>query len=240
MPGVTTRKTDLGSVEDFTALVETVSPDIVVHAAGLTSVEDCEEDPERAWHVNVRLSANVAEACRRSAVALVHVSTDHLFSGLRPFASEDWPVTPVNVYGRTKADAEARVLDVNPDALIIRTNFFAWGTSYRQSFSDFIIKALRKGDGVALFQDVYFSPILADRLVMVVHELLSKRVSGVFNVVGDERISKLEFGLRIAHHFGLDPSLIGAGSLADRPHLVQRPLDMSLSNEKVCHLLGKR
>ena len=51
------------------------------------------------------------------------------------------------------------------NALIIRTNFFGWGTSYRQSFSDFVIDNLRKGNNITLFNDVFYTPILIETLV---------------------------------------------------------------------------
>jgi dTDP-4-dehydrorhamnose reductase len=73
----------------------------------------------------------------------------------------------------------------------------------------------------------------------VVHNLIDLKVSGIFHVVGDDRISKYEFGLRIAKKFGLDSSNIVPGYLANQSRLTKRPFDMSLSNSKVSNLLGR-
>lgn len=141
---------------------------------------------------------------------------------------------------RTKADAEKRVLELNPAALVIRTNFYGWGPTYRQSFTQTIVQSLRSGQRVTLFSDVLFTPILIELLAGAVEELLARRATGVFNVGGDERISKHDFGVLVAQEFGLDASLLDAGMLADRAELVQRPRDMSLSNRKLTDALGRK
>ena len=127
----------------------------------------------------------------------------------------------------------------NPNALIIRTNFFGWGTSYRQSFSDFVIDNLRKGKNITLFNDVFYTPILIETLVETVMELYLNNAKGIFNVVGNNRVSKLEFGLELVNIFGLDINLIKEGSIKDNNDLVKRPKDLSLSNSKVNRFLKK-
>ena len=132
------------------------------------------------------------------------------------------------------------MIDRNPSALVIRTNFYGWGTSYRRSFSDVVIDGLRSGTGVTLFNDVHYTPILVKTMVDAVHDLVELKASGVFNVVGDERISKLDFGYLVASEFGLGRELIAKGSFGDQNFLVRRPMDMSLTNAKICSLLGRR
>ncbi len=237
--GAQTQVIDLESVDNLVRSFESEQPQIVIHTAGLTSVEKCQADPELARRLNVVLAANVAHACAMTGVSFVHISTDHLFSGEKALVDETSPITPVNVYGQTKAEAELRVLDICPQSLVIRTNFYGWGTSYRSSFSDTIIKTLRAGKTMTLFEDVFYTPILVETLVHTVHDLVDIKANGICHVVGDERISKYEFGQKIASKFSLDAELIDAGRISDQAFLVQRPHDMSLSNHKVCKLLGR-
>jgi dTDP-4-dehydrorhamnose reductase len=68
---------------------------------------------------------------------------------------------------------------------------------------------------------------------------LECNASGIFNLVGDHRISKHEFGVRLAHAFGLDTGLIRPARLADARGLVPRPLDMSLDNRKASRMLAR-
>lgn len=240
LAGVQTRKIDLESVDHLIRAFEDVQPQIVIHTAGLTSVEKCEADPDLAERVNVQLAANVAQACAKHGLPLVHISTDHLFAGVASLANEASPVKPINVYGRTKAEAESRVLEAHPMAMVIRTNFYGWGTSYRHSFSDVLIEALRAGKELTLFRDVFYTPILVETAAQAVHDLIDLKASGIFHVVGDERISKYEFGRKLAQEFKLDASLIKPGYIIDQASLVQRPHDMSLSNQKTRKLLGRK
>jgi len=232
------KKIDLESIDELMRIFEELGCQVVINAAGLASVEQCESDPSFAYHTNVTLTSNVARACGRLGIKLVHISTDHLFSGQEPLVKEDHLIAPVNVYGKTKAEAEYRVLDSNPEALVIRTNFYGWGTAYRQSFSDMVIKGLRSHKQITLFKDVFYTPILIENVAKIVHDLIDLKANGIFHVVGDDRISKYEFGLRIAEEFGLDSRKIIFGLLANQSRLTQRPFDMSLSNNKVSKFLG--
>jgi dTDP-4-dehydrorhamnose reductase len=238
--GINVSKFNLGSLNDLISELEKVNPEAIIHTAGLTNVEVCEANPQLAWHVNVELSANVAKAAKILGIPFVHISTDHLHQGKNSNIDELQIVNPLNIYGTTKAKAEEAVIKNNKDALIIRTNFYGWGPLYRQSFSDRIINALRGEKEIILFNDVYFTPILAEALILSVHELLEKKAQGIFNVVSDDRISKFDFGLKIANEFNLDKNFIKPGFFRSYSALVNRPADMSLSNNKVSTLLGRK
>lgn len=238
--GVKSQFVNLESVSDLVSTLEKIKPQILIHTAALTNVDKCEENPELALHVNVDLADNVACACARLDIPLVHISSDHLYAGEIPYAGEKTLINPVNVYALTKAEAESRVLDAHPESLVIRTNFYGWGTNYRHSFSDLILRALRKGNKLTLFEDVYYTPILIEILVEAIHELNNIGACGIYNVVGDERVSKHSFGMQLANEFGLDANLINHGQISDNKSLAQRPRDMSLSNKKACEKLGRK
>lgn len=237
---VTSKSLNLDAAVELERQISEIGPDVVIHAAGLTSVERCESDPQLAHHVNVVIADNVARVCESLGVKFVLISTDHLFSGSSSLVNEEDPHAPVNVYGKTKAEAESRVLERHSQSLVIRTNFYGWGTSYRQSFSDIIIWSLRNNRDLPLFGDVFYTPILIQDLVSAVHDLLEVSAVGVYNVVGDERISKYDFGLKIADEFNLNNKKITLSNISERNCLVKRPKDMSLDNSKVCKVLGRK
>lgn len=229
---------NLESRDDILEVLNLISPDVVVHTAGLTNVDECQQNPQLAYHVNCELSANVAFACAKVGVKLVHISTDHLFSGQTPLSSETSIAQPVNVYAESKLRAEYEVTLLNPEALIIRTNFFGWGHQLRQSFSDWIYNNVSENKELTLFDDVYFTPILIDSLAEYVHELLAMNANGIFNVVSDERLSKYAFGLLLCKKFDLPSQLVKRGNISSIKLLAQRPNDMSLSNKKLKQTLG--
>ena len=130
-------------------------------------------------------------------------------------------------------------MQVNPAALVVRTNFFGWGHATRQSFSDWLIYNLRAGKELPLFDNVFFTPILADVLALAAHELVEKGASGIFNLVGDRRLSKNEFARILADHFSLPEHLLLQRSLDASGLVAARPHDMSLDNRKAREVLGR-
>jgi dTDP-4-dehydrorhamnose reductase len=239
LAGTISKMVNLESVSQLVRVFDELECKVVINAAGLTSIERCESDPALAQHANVTLASNIAKACAKLGIQLVQISTDHLFSGQESMVSENHPISPLNIYGKTKAEAEFRVLEIDPRALVIRTNFYGWGTRYRQSFSDMVLNALRSHKEITLFQDVLYTPILIETVSQVVHDLIDINAGGIFNVVGDDRISKCEFGRIIAEKFKLDSSKIVPGLLSNQSKLIQRPFDLSLSTNKVRKLLNR-
>ena len=237
LQGVNTYIAPLNSLSDCLIVLDRHKPDLVIHTAGLTNVEECESNFKLAQEVNVDLAKNIAVACNEKSIKLIHISTDHLFSGEQELVSEETSTNPINNYAKTKLLGEHKVLENCQDALVVRTNFFCWGTKYRQSFSDFILNKLRNNESVDLFSDVFFTPILVDELSKRVHQLIDANLSGVFNVTSSERLSKYEFGVKLANCFNLDTNLINKISINDKSGLIKRPKDMSLSNDKVCETL---
>jgi UDP-4-amino-4,6-dideoxy-N-acetyl-beta-L-altrosamine transaminase/dTDP-4-dehydrorhamnose reductase len=236
--GVDTDIVSLSSLDECSSVLTKHQPDIVIHTAGLTNVEKCESNPDLAQELNVDLARNISIACSNHSVKLVHISTDHLFLGDQELSTEEANPNPQNNYAKTKLQGEQQVLEKCKEALVIRTNFFGWGAKYRQSFSDFILNNLRNNKSIDLFSDVYFTPILIEELSKRTHQLIDSNSTGVFNIVGSERLSKYEFGIKLSNFFNLNDGLIKAISLNDSQKIVKRPKDMSLSNAKFCQKLN--
>ena len=238
LQGVHVVKTRLEDGDEFDRLVRDVKPALAVHAAGFSNVDACEADPAAATRINATLAGTVAAVLARNAIPLVHISTDHIFSGGRMNYTEDCPPEPINAYARTKLQGEQAVAAAHPAALIVRTNFFGWGTRQRKSFSDWLIDTLRAGQSLRAFEDVFVTPILIDRLALAVHALAGRGAAGIVNVAGDERVSKLDFAVCLAQAFGLPANLVIRSSVADVSLKAPRPHDMSLSNARARAMLG--
>ncbi|MCC7282267.1 MAG: sugar nucleotide-binding protein, partial [Acetobacteraceae bacterium] len=113
--------TDAGAVA---AAIAAARPAVVVNAAAYTAVDQAEREPERCLAVNRDGAGHVADACARSGVPLIHISTDYVFDGAAgtPYREYDRP-NPVNVYGASKAAGEALVAAAARRHVILRT---AW------------------------------------------------------------------------------------------------------------------
>ncbi len=89
-----------------------------------------------------------------------------------------------------------------------------------------------------MFSDVFFTPILVDELSKRTQQLIDSNAVGIFNIVSSKRISKYEFGIKLANCFDFNTDLVNEISIKDKPNLVKRPKDMSLSNKKICKILN--
>lgn len=228
----------LDSGQSLARALDEIRPDAIVHAAGLSNVDDCERDPAAAHAINAELAGTVAAAAAERGVKLVHISTDHLFAGTGSMYAESDPPQPLNAYAGSKLAGERLVAQRCPQALIVRTNFFGWGHAFRKSISDWAIEGLRAQQRLRAFDDVFFTPILAARLARAVHALVAAGTSGIVHVCGDERVSKHEFAMRLAAAFGLSTAGIERGRYADAGLAAPRPRDMSLSNARARGILG--
>ena len=233
MPGMRKHWVDLSSVIKIIETIEHVKPNLIVNTVGLTDVEKCEFEPDLAYECNAQISKNVAIASFKTGVKLIHISTDQLFNGAKRFNLETESPTPINYYGHSKWYAEIFVTEHNPDSLILRTNFFGWGPSYRRSFSDWIIDRINRQNTTELFTDVFYTPIYISNLIKVAHQLVEIGQNGVFNVIGRDRVSKYQFGIKLCEVLGLDKRLIKPATITGNNSLVRRPLEMTLSHTKL-------
>ena len=120
---------------------------MLINMIGLTSVEECEAKPDKAYFLNATLPGIIAKACSFSNTKIIHISTDHYFCDENKKHKETDEVTLVNIYSKSKYKGEIEVLSNNSSALICRTNFFGYGPPHKLSFSDWIInssKIIRK------------------------------------------------------------------------------------------------
>ena len=208
-----------------------LQPDLIIHTAALTNVENCQMDRARAYLINAKLSEEYSLLANKLNAKFVFVSSDHLFDGNTKFANEKSSCKPLNNYAWSKYEAEKAILSNNPEALILRTNFFGWGPPYRQSFSDWILEYLGKQKQLKLYNNIFFTPLYVGQVISATHHLLGRHAKGIYHLASNERLTKLEFGIRLAKVFGLDERLIVEGEYEVNNNCA-RPFDMSLSNKK--------
>lgn len=239
LPQVSSLRVDLTKNFDAARLVGEADADVVVYTAGLTNVDQCESDEELALRLHAGAAADVAAVCAVAQRQFVYVSTDHLWDGKSAMKSERDPVAPINAYGRTKAAGEIAVLGADPQALVLRTNFFGRGRPWRPSLSDWMLQRLRSGAPLKAFADAFFTPISMPLLARSIVEAVDHQLQGIYHCCGSERISKYDFALALASHYRLSAQLITAGRLDEAGLSAPRPADMSLSTVKISQALGR-
>ena len=230
------------NLDNFRSLASDISKneiDIVVNTIGLTNVELCEAQIDKAYYLNAKLPGIIAKACQFTNTKLIHISTDHFFEKENKIHTEEDEVGLLNIYSKSKYQGEIEVLSNLSTSLICRTNFFGYGPTYKLSFSDWIIKSCLCNKKIVLFNDVYISPLCGKNLALLSLELLKLNCKGIYNLSSDDAITKFAFGILLCKLLGISNTNIKCGSINDRKDLIQRPNSMALSNLKASTALNK-
>ena len=227
---------DLSDRASIRRLMESTRPDWIVHAAALTDVDRCERFPEEADCANRLVVANLVDAIDEN-VRLVMLSTDQVYPNLPGPHREQFP-GPVNVYGYSKLAGENEAMQ-HPRSLVVRTNFFGPSRSAgRSSLDEFFIRSFSAKHPTKLFTDVQFSPIHMASLAALIFDALGAGLAGIYNLGTRNGMTKAEFGIAVARHFGLDTDCALLCQSSQIPERAPRPLDLRLDTSKFEAALG--
>jgi dTDP-4-dehydrorhamnose reductase len=115
---------DITKADDVKEFITLNSVSMVINAAAYTAVDNAETESEIAFAVNSDGAANIASACAESNIPMLHISTDYVFDGSKasPYIESD-EVSPIGVYGKSKAEGDERIRNILKEHIIIRT---AW------------------------------------------------------------------------------------------------------------------
>ena len=171
-------------------------PGVVVHAAAMTDVDGCEQNPDMAFRVNVLGSQNIALACQRISAAMVHISTNEVFDGKlgRPYREWDTP-SPQSVYARSKAAAEFFVRSLLNRFYIVRT---AW--LYARGGSNFVTKIIQAADRhgqLRVVTDEVSAPTYAPDLAGAIVRLIATGHYGIYHFSNSGICSRYDFACKI-------------------------------------------
>ncbi len=228
--GVDCVQLDVGDREAVQHLVQRLRPRAIIHTAYR------KEGPD-AQRVTSQGTQHIAEAAAEIGARLVHVSSDVLLDGEHAPYDEAAPSVPLHPYGQAKAEAEATVQQVAPDAAIVRTSLICQ-LQPPDPISAWIIDSLRLGRSITLFTDEIRSPVWVQDLAAALVELAELPFSGVLNVAGPQALSRYQMGVRLARHVGLDERGISAGSSLDSG--LRRPRNCTLDVRLAQRLLRTR
>jgi len=230
--GVKTLRIDLRDLKELRRVFKEISPDAVIHTAGITSPDFCQTHRMETQRINVDASINIACLCADLSIPCVFTSTDIVFDGLNPPYKEDDPVSPVNFYGEQKVMAERGMMRYYPDVTICRMPLmFGIPGPHASSFIQPMIKAMREGHEIRLFTDEFRTPISAETAADGI--LLSlEKVRGIIHLGGIERISRYDFGRLLSDVMGIKDARLLACKQKDIPLPAPRPPDVSLDSSK--------
>jgi len=200
--GLSVEDVDVRDAVKVRAVVEKNQPDWIVLAAAYTDVDGCESNQELAFSVNRDGAVNVAEAAKRTGAKVLFLSSDYVFDGTKtsPYEIDD-ARNPQSIYGRSKAEAEVRLLEVLPQCCILRT---AWmfGTGGK-CFPDTILKLAANRPALNVVNDQRGCPTYSVDLARAIIELCRKGATGMVHVTNAGHSTWFEFARETVRSAGL-------------------------------------
>lgn len=213
-------------------------PEVLINAAAATRVDDLEADPDLALKVNALGPRNLAVACRRQGVKLVHISTDYVFDGAKPTPYVEWdPTAPASVYGLSKLLGEEWVRQQCPDHFIVRT---AWlygipGPNFVQAILN-SARTLGPEGELTVVQDQRGTPTSAPALATQLLALAATESFGTYHATCQGEATWYEFARLILKTAGVSIKLTPCDT-KDYPRPAPRPPNSVLEN-RLLKLLG--
>jgi dTDP-4-dehydrorhamnose reductase len=240
-PGPGLEALDAADLSGFEALLEKHAPDAVVHAAGWTWVDGCEEDPARAFEENQRQPVRLAQACHRRGIRFVYFSTSYVFDGENAPFDEDAIPAPVNVYARSKWEAERELTEVTGGSVLLPRIICVFGEeARRKNFACQVCDAMTAGKTLRLPSDQSGNPTWAGDIARAVVSLLEKAERGVWHLGGaDPECDRVEWARCLVAAFAAtgvethpDFRIVGVPT-AELAQRAQRPLRAGIVSRKL-------
>ena len=196
LSGLSSRDADIRDPKQISNVLQRTRPDWIVLAAAYTDVDGCEQNREHAFDVNFRGALNVAQAAKRSASRLLFLSTDYVFDGAKtsPYETDD-ARAPLNVYGRSKAEAEVQISQVLPECCILRTSWL-FGIDGK-CFPDTILKLATSRPAIDVVDDQRGSPTCTIDLARTIMQLCRAGTEGIVHATNHGNCSWFEFAREI-------------------------------------------
>jgi len=230
---------DVSERKSVYSVVRNVKPDVIIHCAALTDVDKCEVEKDLAMKVNAEGARFLAEAAKEIDAYLAMVSTDYVFDGFKGLYMEEDEPNPINFYGYSKLMGEKGVKQNAKEYLIARTSviYGAKPAAGKVNFALWLINQLRTGQEVKILTDQYVSPTLNSNLADMLLEACDRRLTGTLHLAGAERVSRLQFAVKLAETFNLNKNLIKEAKTSEMNWIAKRPVDSSLDVSKAQRIL---
>jgi len=235
--GLSRADLELTETLNVDARIHALKPDLLIHCAALSRTKACEQDPEQARRINVETTAHLAQLSED--IPFIFLSSGEVFEGKAGWYGETDEPNPINVYGRTKLEAEQAVLE-HSGHTVVRIVLTA-GTSETgdRSFVEDMCRTAKSGKDVTLYADEFRCPLPAGVIARAIWELVDRKQPGLYHLGGSERLSRWEIGETLLPWY---PELNGrlmTGSA--RSHVGSlRPADLSLRCDKIQSVLSFR
>ncbi|KMT20597.1 hypothetical protein BVRB_1g005790 [Beta vulgaris subsp. vulgaris] len=241
---------DLQTGHGFDSITTTFGqPDVIVNCAALSVPRACEVDPAAAMSINVPTAlVNWMLGFKEKDTLLIHLSTDQVYEGTKAFYKEEDETSPVNIYGKSKVEAENFIISNCSNFAILRSSII-YGPQTTSPVSkslpiQWIDGIQSKGNKVDFFHDEFRCPVYVKDVVAVILALTTKWITEatplqlLLNLGGPDRVSRAQMAEAVAESRGYDTSLINPVSASSVDRGVKSPADISMDIGKLVKTLN--
>jgi len=220
--------------------ISQLKPEIIINAAAITSLAECEKNPGYAYQVNSRPAGIITQQCRKNGIYFIQISTDHYYIGDKDAKhKESDDVCLLNEYARTKYAAEKFAMTYE-QSLIVRTNIVGFrGNLAQPTFMEWIIKKLKERDSITLFNDFNTSSIGVLQFSKALFDVIDKSPLGLLNLASRDVVNKETFIRKIAEKMGYSLSHAKIGSV-NANNTILRADSLGLDIVKAEAIIGRR
>jgi len=202
---------EIADASSVDAALDRHRPDMLVNMAAYHKVDECEDNPERAFAVNCLGVRNLALACRKRGAILVHMSTDYVFDGQTrsPYSECDLP-RPINVYGISKLAGECFIRYLLDRYYVVRTSGLyglAGSSGKGGNFVELMLRLAREGKEIRVVDDQVLTPTYTVDLAHKIGELIATKRYGVYHITNAGACSWYQFARAIFELTGISPTI---------------------------------
>ena len=221
-------------------LLEKLQPDTIIHCAALTQVDECEENPIKAWEINVTATRFLVDAAKKINAFFIFLSTDFVFDGMNgPYKEED-TVAPVSYYGSTKVAAEKAVEESGLPYAIVRTCLLYGNILFgiRSNIITWVKENLEQGKKIKVVSDQWRTPTYIEDLAKAIVIIAEKKAQGLYHISGEAFLSPYQMAITTAGYLKLDASLIEKVDASVFTQPAKRPATTGFIIDKAKEKLG--
>ena len=226
------RELDITDGKAIAHAIEMAHPDAVVNAAAFTDVDACESHPELAFRVNAEGPRNIALACKRLGIPMMHISTDYVFDGEKsePYVEED-EARPLSVYGRSKLQGEREVQEDLQRFWIVRVcSVFG---PYRKNFVSLMVELGRRGQPLQIVKDQRFAPTYTFDAALGIERILERGSHGIYHLTNQGFTNRIEYTREILRQAGFASIPVNPITSEETKRPALRPKNSQLENARL-------
>lgn len=228
--------TDPFAVHD---VFEKYKPATVIHAGAMSKPDECELNQWSCYTCNVEGTLHLLASAEEQKSHFVFLSTDFIFDGERGMYAETDAPNPVNMYGRSKQQAEEAVREYLHDWSIVRTVLvYGKPVNGKQNLLTIVQKKLQEMHTCKIVDDQLRTPTFVGDLVKGIAAIIDKKAGGIYHLAGKDQLTPYQMVQKMAAHLHLDGSLIQRATRADFKEPATRPLKTGFIIDKATRDLG--